>query len=228
MICKNCGASITNGLTECEYCGSPIEVSEMGIGISSTTQSFVSLLSAEEKQLLSSYMANGNYSTAQRFAMRAFGFNGQQAYEIINQVAMHKDAAIPNIGILIKNLTPKSKDVLFFDETSEKMLKAKAGAQSKYLTKQGYTIDEKILLLYDNAVIKSGESGFTVTNKRLYSSGFFLGDKAFAIPLSNIMTVHVEGNILLINDRKVDIVLVDSNDYSKVATITSEIIRSNR
>lgn len=228
MVCKNCGASITGRLIECEYCGSPIDESETGIGISSTTQSFVSLLSSDEKQLLSSYMANGNYSDAQKFVMRAFGFNGQQAYEIINQVVMYKDATIPNTAILIKNLTPKSKNVLFFDEPSEKMLKAKAGAQSKYLTKQGYTVDEKILMLYDNAVMKSGESGFTITDKKVYSSGNFLGDKAFAIPLSGVKTVRVEGNTLLINDRKVEIVLVDSNDYSKVAIIASEIIRSNR
>lgn len=226
MVCRNCGANITSGLRECEYCGAPIDVSEMEIG--STKQSFVSLLSAEEKQLLSSFMANGKYSEAQKFAMRAFGFNGQQAYEIISQIAKHKDAAIPNIDILIKNLSPKSKDVLLFDETSEKMLKAKIGARSKYLTKQGYTVGEKILLLYNNAILKSGESGFTITNKRFYSSGFLLGDKAFVISLCDIKTVRVEGNTLLINNRKVDIVLVDSNDYSKVAIITSGIIRSNR
>lgn len=228
MICKNCGASITNGFKECEYCGSPIDAPKAGIGAGFTTQSFVSLLSAKEKQMLSSYMANRNYSEAQKFTMRTFGFNGQQAYEIISQVAEHSDAIIPNIDILIENLTPKSKDVLFFDEASEQGLKVKTGAKNKYLTKLGYSADEKILLMYDNAVLKSGESGFTVTNKKFYSSGYFLGDKAFALPLHDINTVRLEGNTLLINDRKVEIVLVDSNDYLKVAIITSVIIHLNR
>lgn len=227
MICKNCGASIVIGLKECEFCGTLVDTEEL-ITNSITTQSFVSLLSIEEKQILSSFMTNGNLAEAQRFVMNTLGFNGPQAYEIVNQIAKHKDAIIPNMEILIKNLTPKSKGVLFFDDTDESMLKEKSGAQNKYLFKQGYTLDEKILLLYDNAILKSGESGFTITNKNFYSSGSLLGEKAFCIPLQDVKTTRVEGSNMLINEKKVDIVLVDANDYLKVCAIVSRIIRSNR
>lgn len=227
MICKNCGAEIGIGLSECEFCGTQIDTTNLKTE-STATQSMVSLLSFEEKQRLSLLMTNGNLVEAQKLVMNAFGFNGPQAYEIVNQIVKYKDAVIPDLDMMIKNLTSKSKGVLFFDETDESMSKAKAGAQNKYLFKQGYVTDEKILLLYDNAILKAGESGFTITDKRFYSSGSFLGDKAFSIPLQEVKTTRIDGNNLLINDRKVDIVLVDANDYLKVCAIVSRIIRSNR
>ena len=55
MICKNCGASIVAGLTECEFCGTLIYTSGLKAE-SATAQSFVSLLSFEEKQRLSFLM----------------------------------------------------------------------------------------------------------------------------------------------------------------------------
>ena len=228
MICKNCGANIPAGISECEFCGTIVDVSVTGVRTTSTTRSFVALLSSEEQQVLSSLIAKGSHAEAQRFIMNVFGFNGQQAFEIINQVVKYKDAVIPNLDILIKNLTPKSKGVLFFDNSSEKAQQAQMGAKNKYLCKLGYASDEQILLLYDNAILKSGESGFVITNKQFYSSGSMLIDKAFVFPLRDIKTTRIDGSTLIINDRKVDIVLTDANDYLKICAIVSRIIRTNR
>lgn len=30
MICKNCGANITTGMIECEFCGSRVDMMKMG------------------------------------------------------------------------------------------------------------------------------------------------------------------------------------------------------
>lgn len=228
MICRNCGANLVKGLKECEFCGSPVDITEIGVGNTATTQSLVALLTDYEKHQLTMDMAKGDFAKAQRFVMDAFGLNGQQAYEVINQAAKYKDAAIPNIDILIKNLTPKSRNVLYFDDTQDNISKAKAGAKGKYLSKLGYSDDEKILMLYDNAIMKSGESGFTITKKCFYSSGLFLNEKAFAVPLCDIKTMRLDGYRMLINDRRTDLALIDANDYMKVYGIVSRIIRSNR
>ena len=226
MICKNCGANVVRGLLECEYCGSPIVQTE--IETFPMAQSFVSLLSVEESKVLFSYIAAGNHAAAQRLIMTIFGFSGQQAYDIIKQLIENKDAIVPNMDVLIKNLTPKTKRVLFFDEDSEAFLNAKIGAQKKYLYKLGYTSDEKILAIYDNAIIKTGEIGFVITNKGFYSSGSLFGEKSFYIPLDGVRTIYVDGSTLFVNDKKVDIVLIDSSDYFKVCFIVSRIIRSQR
>ncbi len=228
MICSNCGANISEGLKECEFCGSPVDVAKAGAGNIPIARSFVSLLSPEENKTLSSYMARGDYSTAQRFVMDTFGFNGPQAFEIIKQVARHKDAILPNMYILIENLMSESRKVLYFENDSKDITKVKKGAQNKYLIKLGYVIDERILLLYDNAIIKSGENGFTITNKCFYSSGSLLGDEAFVVPLKDIKTTHVDGITLFVNEKKVAMTQIDANDYFKVCSIVSRIIRMNR
>ena len=78
--------------------------------------------------------------------------------------------------------------------------------------------------MYDNAILKTGESGFTITDRGLYSSGFFLGDKEFFVPLKEIKSVKIEENSLVVNEKSINIVLVDTNDRQTLRTIVLKIV----
>ena len=165
MICKNCGANITTGMIECEFCGSRVDMMKMGN-------------SQLQKQIQKLEAAN--------------------ACDLENKIAS-----------LSSN-------------------KVRRGAQRKYLDKLGYSYNEKILLMYDNAILKTGESGFTITDRGLYSSGSFWGDKEFFVPLKEIKSVKIEGNSLVVNEKSIDVVLVDTNDRQTLRTIVLKIVALNK
>lgn len=154
--------------------------------------------------------------------------NYSQYHEETDELGSGNDVPSSDLESMIAGLTSKSRDILYFDDHAEGVEKAKRGAQNKYLYKLGYSPNEKILLLYDNAVIKTGESGFTITDKGMYSSGFFLGDTAFFIPLDRIETISLEDNSLVVNERKVEIVLIDNADYQTLRDIVAKIVFINK
>lgn len=176
MICKNCGANITTGMIECEFCGSRVDMMKMGN-------------SQLQKQI--------------------------QKLEAANACDLENKNEIASLF---------SNNVLYFDICEDGAEKVRKGAQRKYLDKLGYSYNEKILLMYDNAILKTGESGFTITDRGLYSSGFFLGDKEFFVPLKEIKSVKIEGNSLVVNEKSIDIVLVDTNDRQTLRTIVLKIV----
>lgn len=143
-------------------------------------------------------------------------------------VGTFNDVPGNDLESMIDSLSSTSKNVLYFGDYAEGIGKAKAGAQNKYLYKMGYSTDEKILLLYDNAAIKTGESGFTITDKGIYSSGFFLGDKAFYFPLNGIQKIVLENNHLMINEMTIEISLVDHKDRQMLRDIVAKIVFANR
>lgn len=228
MVCKNCGAIISYGLRECEFCGSPVDIqgiAEMGWH---KKDSLLSIMTVDERDTLMAFLNVGKHAEAQRFIKKSMGVDSQQAYEMVKNVIDNKDVPLENVDSLYEKLTSKSKDVLYMDNDNEKFLIAEKGAQNKYLTKLGYNCDEEILLLYDNAIVKTGESGFVVTDKGFYSSGFFLSDKSFFVSLEDVKTVYAEGSTLYINGKKVEITLIDARDYCCVSTIISRIIHKYR
>lgn len=178
MICKNCGANITTGMIECEFCGSRVDMMKMGN-------------SQLQKQIQKLEAAN--------------------ACDLENKIA-----------------SLSSNNVLYFDICEDGAEKVRRGAQRKYLDKLGYSYNEKILLMYDNAILKTGESGFTITDRGLYSSGSFWGDKEFFVPLKEIESVKIEGNSLVVNEKSIDVVLVDTNDRQTLRTIVLKIVALNK
>ena len=82
--------------------------------------------------------------------------------------------------------------------------------------------------MYDNAILKTGESGFTITDRGLYSSGSFWGDKEFFVPFKEIKSLKIEGNSLVVNDKSIDVVLVDTNDRQTLRTIVLKIVALNK
>ena len=178
MLCKNCGANITTGMIECEFCGSRVDMMKMG---NSQLQ--------KQKQKL----------------------KAANACDLENKIA-----------------SLSSNNVLYFDICEDGAEKVRRGAQRKYLDKLGYSYNEKILLMYDNAILKTGESGLTITDRGLYSSGFFLGDKEFFVPLKEIKSVKIEENSLVVNEKSINIVLVDTNDRQTLRTIVLKIVALNK
>lgn len=233
MKCKNCGAGITSGMIECEYCGSVIDITAAGDTAAAvhtiSQQSWTALLTAEERQTLLSYLETNKRILAIKFVVSRLGLSMEQGTEMIEQLEAHKEVCIPDVDTLMALLTSKSNNVLYFDENEDRITKAKRGAMNKYLLKLGYTPNEKILLLYDNAAIKTGESGFTITDRGFYSSGFFLEDKEFFLSLNDFKTVElVDTNRMVINGKKVDIIMIHNDDYYNLCAIVAGIIRTNR
>lgn len=127
----------------------------------------------------------------------------------------------PDLKSMIAGL--KNTDQLFFDAAARSS-NAINGAMSKYLYGFGYTPAEQILLLYDDAVFKAGERGFTLTNRGIYSSGCLWVDKAFFIPLGEIATISLDDSNLVVNGRKIDICLIDRVDRQPLRDIVRAMV----
>ena len=55
-----------------------------------------------------------------------------------------------------------------------------------------------------------------------------MGEKEFFVPLKEIKSVKIEENSLVVNEKSINIVLVDTNDRQTLRTIVLKIVALNK
>ena len=145
---------------------------------------------------------------------------------LIDESERRIENSLTEIHMYYDALHVKTKERVYILEQLKNNPKIINNAYNSYLKKLGCSENEKVLMIYDNTVLRTGEKGFTITNRGFYSTGCSFNTGKHFISRDEILTsdIKIKGSDLIIGEKYTDIVQTAWLTREKIKYIVKKLL----